>query len=133
MITTVRSRMIVVHAARVLVDHRAAEEVLDPDAADAVGVHGPVEQVRQRGNGPDLELQLEGRVHDLPDGAAGGARHRDQEHARAGPRDGVGQRGQATEHAQPTDDLLAQRRVVVEEAHRTDARAGVPLRPSGRA
>ena len=55
-----------VHAARVLADHRAAEEVLDADAADAVGVHGPVEQVRERGNGADLELQLEGRVHDLP-------------------------------------------------------------------
>ena len=52
---------------------RAAEEVLDPDATNAVGIDGAVEQVGDRGNRAHLQVQLERRLDDAPNGADPGS------------------------------------------------------------
>ena len=111
-------------------DHRPAEEVLDADAPDAVGVDAPVEQVGHRRDRADVEVEGQGGVDDAPDGAARSARHRDEEASRPVAATARSMRLQAAVDAQPGDDLAGQRRVVVEEADRQDAGARMaPGRP----
>ena len=96
-------------------DHGATQQVLDPDATDPVGVDAAVEQVGDRRHGPDLELVGQRRLHRPPDGASGGARHRDEQRRRAGRRDRRSERLETAEHAQPRDDAAGQGGVVVKE------------------
>ena len=109
-------------------DHRPAEQILDPDAPNAVGVDGAVKQVGHRGNRADLETKCQGGIDGTPDGAPGSARHRDEKGLRAGLGDRPLHRRNAAVYANPGHRATDQRWIVIEEPDRNHAGARIPAR-----
>ncbi len=120
-----------VHVDRMLRDGRPPQQILDTDPPDAVGVHAAVDEVRDRGDGPDLEMQRHRGLDHAPHGVARGARHRDQQAGGTGGSHGPLHRIDAAEDAQPCDDPVGEPAIVVEEAHRPDTRGPVTRRRPG--
>jgi hypothetical protein len=107
-------------------DHRSTQEILDADSTNAVGVDASVEQVLQRRHGTNVELERKCAFHGPPNGASGGARHRDQEMGCVGFGNGSVHRGQAAVHTQAGHVAADEAGVVVEEAHRPNPGPRVP-------
>ena len=70
---------------------RAAQQVLDLDASDAIGVQGPIEEIVHGRDCADIQPVGDGRVHTLSDRPTGGTRHGDEEHLRPGLGHGIAQ------------------------------------------
>jgi hypothetical protein len=109
----------------VLRHHRAAQQVLDADAPDSVGVDRAVEQVRHGGDRPDVEVEGKRGVDDAPDDRSRCAGHRDEERLGTGREDRTVQRLDAPVHTEAGNRAASQGRIVVEEPDGEHASRGI--------
>ena len=102
-------------------DHRATQQVLDPDPSNAMSVGRAIEEVRQGRHGTYLEVELERGLEHLAHGTSRGIGHRDQDGLGSGLGRSMLHGGQAPEYPFAGHDLADEPGVVVKEPNWMEA------------